>query len=79
MDQDTLEKVKAAKKQIVDGSLTIWNARLEAYAKTGDLTSALAELKNPIEVADNSGCNQNCASDVLSALGEQLLKYKRQQ
>ena len=65
IDESKLKEVQGAKKQIVEGSLIIWNARLESLVQSGDLKGALQHLHSPVEFGDNCGCNSGCGSDVL--------------
>ncbi len=53
---ENIDEIKKAKAQIVEGSLTIWNARLDALARTGDVKGALAQLRMPAETGDNCDC-----------------------
>ncbi len=55
-----LDVVKKAKGQILEGSLTIWNARLEALIETGDVRAAIDHLRSPVEWGDNCTCGNNC-------------------
>ncbi len=57
-----LEEVKKAKAQIIEGSLTLWNTRLEALQKTGNIKDLLQHLGSPVEWSDNCGCNVQCGS-----------------
>lgn len=59
---ENLEEVKKAKAQIMEGALTIWNTRLEALQKTGNLQVLLQHLGSPVEWSDNCGCNVQCES-----------------
>jgi hypothetical protein len=61
---DKVEEIKKAKSQIVQGSLTIWNARLDALQRSGDLYGALEQLITPAEagIFDNCDCNHKCGS-----------------
>ncbi len=62
---ERVDEVKKAKAQIVEGSLTIWNARLDTMVRAGDLRSALAHVVSPIEWGDNCGCNVQCGGEML--------------
>ena len=53
--------VRKAKEQILEGSLTIWNARLEALVEIGDVRAAIDHLKSPVEWGDNCPCGNNCS------------------
>jgi hypothetical protein len=59
-----LEAIKTAKKEIVDGSLVIWSARLETFSNAGNLQGFLEAMQSPVEAADinNCGCNVQCGS-----------------
>ena len=57
-----IEEVKKAKKQVVDGSLTIWNARLDAFVQAGDLKSTLDQL---ITSCDGDNCDCQCGAAML--------------
>ncbi|SIS76822.1 hypothetical protein SAMN05421759_103121 [Roseivivax lentus] len=53
----------AARKQIVDAQMTLWNTRLEALVEAGDISSVLDHLKSPVEdKIDNCGCNVQCGA-----------------
>ncbi len=56
-----IEAVKKAKAQVVEGSLTIWNARLEAMMGAGDLAGAVSHLHSPIERAGDQ-CDCGCGA-----------------
>jgi hypothetical protein len=64
--RENVEKAAKAKQQIVEGSLVIWNTRLETLVDTGDVKAALDQLRSPIEdvadVANNCGCNVQCGA-----------------
>ncbi len=62
MNDTLLEKVMEAKRKIVEGSLTIWNARLETLAKAGDYREVLQAAASAIETGEGNGCpcNGNC-------------------
>jgi hypothetical protein len=60
MSIDT-HKVYEAKQRVVEGALTIWNARLEALIEVGDIRAAIDHLKSPVEWGDNCGCGNNCS------------------
>lgn len=58
-----LQEVIEAKKRIVEGSLVIWNARLETLARAGHYGSVIDALADPVELgaeADNYGCDCGC-------------------
>ena len=59
MDKKKLESVKAAKKQIVEGSLTIWNARLDELAEGGhtkDLIDFVGSSVDDAALTNICGC-----------------------
>jgi hypothetical protein len=63
MDTKLVKAVVDAKRQIVEGSLTLWNARLDAIIATGDAKAALEQIRAPIEDRiDNCGCNVQCGA-----------------
>jgi len=70
MIKERIDEVTKAKRQIAEGSLTIWNARLEALVAAGDLKGALDQLKTPLEEAEinNCGCNVQCPAGLRSDL-----------
>ncbi len=57
---EKIEEIRKAKNQIVDGSLTIWNSRLDALIKAGDIRGAIDHIGSPVERSDNCGCGNNC-------------------
>ncbi len=58
-----LTEAVAAKKQIVDAQMTLWNTRLEALVDAGEIGSILDHLQSPIEdKIDNCGCNVQCGA-----------------
>jgi hypothetical protein len=52
MDRKQMEEIKAAKKKIVEGSLTIWNARLDALMEEG----YSRDIIDHISAVDICGC-----------------------
>ncbi len=76
---EKIEEVKKAKAQIVEGSLTIWNARLDALQRVGDIRGALEHLVSPIErgIFDNCGCNSPCGRGLGAILPEELEAAKK--
>jgi hypothetical protein len=52
MDKKRLQEIKAAKQKIVEGSLTIWNARLDALVEEG----YSRDIINHISAVDICGC-----------------------
>jgi hypothetical protein len=58
--EDRAKQVMDAKRQIVEGSLTIWNARLDMLMQSGNSNAIHNLLKSPVEEADNCGCGNNC-------------------
>jgi hypothetical protein len=72
MREDLSKKVTAAKRQTVDGSLELWNARLELLSDAGDIRAIVDHLKSPAEpVADNGNCG-NCGCG-LESVGSEVL------
>lgn len=71
-----LEEIKKAKTQITEGSLTVWNARLDAFVRSGDTRSAIDQLIAPAEHGDNCDCG--CGADMFRDFSElkQLLVNK---
>jgi hypothetical protein len=70
-----LEKIKKAKKAIVDNSLTIWNARLEALAKSGDMKAAIDHMLTPGEAGFFDNCDCHCTpTEGSEPLGRPTLK-----
>jgi hypothetical protein len=61
LDKGNIDKVRAAKEQVVNGSLVIWNARLEALISMGDVVGALNHMQTPAEISDNCSCGNNCS------------------
>jgi len=64
MDQKKIaESAMAAKKQIMEANMTLWNTRLEALVDAGDIGSILDHLRSPVEdKIDNCGCNVQCGA-----------------
>ena len=61
MNNEILDRARTAKRQVVEGSTELWNARLELLSRTSDVRAILDHLRSPIEaVADNANCG-NCA------------------
>lgn len=58
MDEKQLQAIKAAKKKMVDGSLTIWNARLDALHDAGLSQEVINHIGSPADSAwtDICGC-----------------------
>lgn len=65
MTFENLEEIKKAKSKIVEGALTIWNARLEALVRAGDIRAALNQMISPVEYGDNCDCNGSCGAELL--------------
>ncbi len=67
--KELIEKAISAKRQIVDGSYELWNARVELLRNVGDIQGLLELLKDPVElVADNGNCGGcNCGAEQLGA------------
>jgi hypothetical protein len=67
MDRDLIEKAASAKRSVVEGSLEIWNTRLEILRSAGDIRGLLEVLKDPVEpYADNGNCGGcNCGAEQL--------------
>ena len=62
VQKERLDDVFKAKRQIVEGALTIWNERLTALVNAGDLRGALDQMISPAEGwFDNCGCGNNCS------------------
>ncbi|RQD74121.1 MAG: hypothetical protein D5S01_07055 [Halanaerobium sp. MSAO_Bac5] len=59
MDKKQLQDIKEAKKKIVEGSLTIWNARLDALAERGnirDLINYVGRSVDDVSWTNICGC-----------------------
>lgn len=52
-----LEEVKKDKVQIIESSFTLWNTRLEALKKAGNMKDLIQHLGTPVEWSDNCECN----------------------
>lgn len=78
---EKIEEIKKAKSQIIEGSLTIWNARLDALSRAGDIKGALNQLVSPIEagIFDNCGCNSPCSAGLESFLPQEMGRFKSKQ
>ncbi len=71
MQENMVERTVGAKRQVVEGSLELWNARLDLLRSVGDIRGILDHLRSPVEpVADNGNCG-NCACGG-EALGGEL-------
>lgn len=72
MDAKKLRSAVEARREIAEGMLTLWNARLEALVDTGDAKSIFEHIRAPIEDRiDNCGCNVQCGGGQLER-GAQL-------
>lgn len=69
LSKERLGEIVGAKRQIVEGSMTLWNARLEALIAAGDMRGALAQMLRAAEEANNCGCNNGCDRVVGGELG----------
>jgi len=63
--EENLKRIFEAKQKIVEGSLTIWNERVVALSRAGDIQSYLDAIRSsadiPIaECTNNCRCNVNC-------------------
>lgn len=59
MDEKQLQKIKDAKKKVVDGSLVLWNARVDALAEAGykeELINFIGSSVDDIAWTDICGC-----------------------
>ncbi len=67
MDRDLIQKAASAKRSVVEGSLEIWNTRLEILRSAGDIRGLLDVLTDPVEpYADNGNCGGcNCGVEQL--------------
>lgn len=76
---EKIDDIKKAKAQIVEGSLTIWNARLDVLQRSGDIKGALEQMVSPIEkVADQGNCGGcNCGAALGPILPEELAATKK--
>jgi len=68
--EDQLKAIETAKRQISEGSLVIWQARLQTVNNSGDLRAVLDALSSPLDriADDNCGNNCNCGSAMEAAL-----------
>lgn len=63
LSKEKLQEVIQAKEEIVKGSLTIWNVRLETLIQIGDRHGVLEAMRKPAEIAEiNGSCNVGCNS-----------------
>ena len=65
-----MDEIVAAKKTMIAGQLTLWNARLESLAEAGDTKAAIDALANPLaDDINNCTCNVQCGalSDSISS------------
>lgn len=56
IEKAAVEHVAKAKAQVVEGALTIWNARLEAMVAAGDLKGAISHMGSAVEGGNNCDC-----------------------
>ncbi|MGX9728943.1 MAG: hypothetical protein ACTFAK_16995 [Candidatus Electronema sp. VV] len=54
--EEKLRELVEAKKKILEGSLTIWNARLETHVTAGNYEKMLEVLKSAVEDTNNGSC-----------------------
>jgi hypothetical protein len=66
MREEQVKQVVDAKRQIAEGSLEIWNARLDLLRSVGDIQGLLTHLRTPAEVGflDNCDCDNHCGEAV---------------
>ena len=76
---EKLDEIKKAKAQIVEGSLTIWNARLEALERVGDIKGVLDHMISPTEAGwfDNCDCNRGCGGGSEAILPQEISAAKK--
>ncbi len=70
---EKVEEVRGAVAKIVDGKMTIWNARLDMAVQTSDVRKIDALLAHS-PVADGSGCDCNCFG--ISIPGQEVIQPK---
>lgn len=59
LEEKQLQSIKLAKKKIVEGSLTIWNARLEALAEGGynrEIINHIGSAVDDVSLTNICGC-----------------------
>jgi pentatricopeptide repeat protein len=61
---EKLEEIKAARAKIIEGGLTIWNARLDMYSRSGDMKK-LDEMLRHAAQEDGYNCDCNCRPTAL--------------
>jgi hypothetical protein len=54
---EKLAEIKQAKAKVVEGSLAIWNARLDAMVQAGYVQDAIDQLRSAVEFGDNCDCH----------------------
>jgi hypothetical protein len=58
-----LDEVTKAKRQVAEGQLTIWNARLDALLEAGESGSIIEALASRVtDDINNCGCNVQCGA-----------------
>lgn len=62
MDKKQVMEIKAARQKIVEGSLTLWNARLDALIE-GGYTGELANHINAVDICGCGGGSPICGCD----------------
>lgn len=60
MRDDQMKQVMDAKRQIADGSIEIWNVRLDLLRSVGDIRGLLTHVGSPIEAGFMDNCDCHC-------------------
>jgi hypothetical protein len=64
------DDIVRAKRQVAEGQLTIWNARLDAALDAGDGRAILDVLASRVaDDINNCGCNVQCGARSLGEIG----------
>lgn len=57
-----MDEIVKAKRQVVEGQLTLWNTRLDALVEAGDARGVIDALTARLDDINNCGCNVQCGA-----------------
>ena len=58
-----MDEIVKAKRQVIEGQLTLWNTRLDALIEAGDTRGVLDALTSRLaDDINNCGCNVQCSA-----------------
>jgi hypothetical protein len=64
-----IDEVKEAQSNIAQGQLTLWNTRLEALNKIGDVRGVIDHIMTPLAgIADNCDCHCGGAGTMVAGI-----------